>query len=82
MTDARTRLHSMFNLSETDEEELDARIDAVVAAETAELRARVAELEAQPAAVLALHRKHTDSEHCFIDDEAWPCQTRSALVTP
>ncbi|MEV6102672.1 hypothetical protein [Nocardia sp. NPDC051981] len=44
-----------------------------------ELRARVAELEAQQAAVLALHRKHADSDHCFADDETWPCNTRAAL---
>jgi hypothetical protein len=30
-------------------------------------------------AVLALHRKHTDSDHCFADDEQWPCQTRTLL---
>ncbi|MFG2670814.1 hypothetical protein [Streptomyces sp. NPDC048445] len=36
-------------------------------------------LRAQVAAVLALHRKHTDSDHCFADDEQWPCQTRSLL---
>jgi hypothetical protein len=34
-SDARARLHAMFNLSEADEAELDARIDAVIAAETA-----------------------------------------------
>ena len=45
MTDARARLHAMFNLSETDEAELNTRIDAVVAEETATLRTRVAELE-------------------------------------
>ncbi|MFG2540619.1 hypothetical protein ACGFU4_35815 [Streptomyces sp. NPDC048511] len=49
-------------------------------AETAE--ARVAELEAQRDAVLALHRKHSDSDHCFADDETWPCQTRTALGAP
>ncbi len=49
------------------------------AAEVDALRARVAELEAQAAAVLALHRKHDDSEHCFADDETWPCNTRTAL---
>ncbi|MFB7007853.1 hypothetical protein [Streptomyces sp. NPDC056287] len=43
------------------------------------LRAQVAELEAQHAAVLALHRKHNDSDHCFADDETWPCNTRTAL---
>ncbi|MFF2964297.1 hypothetical protein ACFVT1_36645 [Streptomyces sp. NPDC057963] len=45
-----------------------------------QLRARVAELEAQQAAVLALHRKHADSNHCFADDETWPCNTRAALA--
>ncbi|EGE40857.1 hypothetical protein GTY83_07350 [Streptomyces sp. SID4928] len=40
---------------------------------------RVAELEAERSAVLALHRKHSDSDHCFADDEAWPCQTLTAL---
>ncbi|MER8266475.1 hypothetical protein ABT007_20005 [Streptomyces griseus] len=49
------------------------------AAKIAELRARVAQLEAQRAAVLALHRKHDDSAHCVADDETWPCLTRSAL---
>lgn len=49
------------------------------ARELIQMRARVAELETQRAAVLALHRKHTDSNHCFADDEAWPCQTRTAL---
>ena len=47
-TDARARLHAMFNLFETDEAELNARIDAVIAEETAGLRARVAELEGTP----------------------------------
>ncbi|MEV7112393.1 hypothetical protein [Streptomyces anulatus] len=47
--------------------------------ENARLRARVAELEARHAAVLSLHRKHSDSEHCFADDETWPCNTRTAL---
>lgn len=41
---------------------------------------KAAELYAQRAAVLALHRKHTDSDHCFADDEAWPCQTRTLLA--
>lgn len=49
-------------------------------AETAE--ARVAQLQAERDAVLALHRKHTDSDHCFADDETWPCQTRTALDSP
>ncbi|MFD3740496.1 hypothetical protein [Streptomyces sp. NPDC058629] len=49
-------------------------------AETAE--ARVADLEAEREAVLALHRKHDDSDHCFADDETWPCQTRTALDSP
>ncbi|MEU8740539.1 hypothetical protein [Streptomyces halstedii] len=52
---------------------------AVLLAEVDRLRARVAELEAQHAAVIALHRKHDDSEHCFADDEQWPCNTRTAL---
>ena len=59
---------------------LNARQDVpALLAEVDRLRARGAELEAQRAAVLALHRKHDDSDHCFIDDEAWPCQTRTAL---
>lgn len=41
--------------------------------------AEVDALEARHAAVLALHRKHTDSDHCFADDETWPCQTLIAL---
>ncbi|MFI2354757.1 hypothetical protein ACH5AG_08720 [Streptomyces anulatus] len=41
--------------------------------------AEVDALEARHAAVLSLHRKHSDSEHCFADDEAWPCQTLIAL---
>lgn len=36
-------------------------------------------VEAAAANVLALHRKHADSDHCFADDEAWPCQTRMLL---
>ncbi|MEV0917897.1 hypothetical protein AB0I93_27015 [Streptomyces sp. NPDC049967] len=47
--------------------------------ELVRLRAQVAELATQQAAVLALHRKHVDSDHCFADDEQWPCQTRSLL---
>jgi hypothetical protein len=54
---------------------------AAVRTETDRLHARVAELEAQRSAVLALHRKHGDSEHCFADDEAWPCNTRTTLTT-
>ncbi|MFH9761359.1 hypothetical protein ACH4MJ_04395 [Streptomyces anulatus] len=41
--------------------------------------AEVDALEARHAAVLALHRKHSDSEHCFADDETWPCNTLTAL---
>ncbi|MFI1525430.1 hypothetical protein [Streptomyces griseus] len=41
--------------------------------------AEVDALEARHAAVLSLHRKHSDSEHCFADDETWPCQTLIAL---
>ncbi|MCX4601172.1 hypothetical protein OG402_11805 [Streptomyces anulatus] len=41
--------------------------------------AEVDALEARHAAVLALHRKHTDSDHCFADDETWPCSTLTAL---
>ncbi|MFE2930667.1 hypothetical protein [Streptomyces sp. NPDC059278] len=51
----------------------------LLTAERDALRARIAELEAKQAAVLALHRKHTDSDHCFADDETWPCNTRTAL---
>ncbi|WP_406419981.1 hypothetical protein [Streptomyces sp. NBC_00842] len=43
---------------------------------------RVAELEAERNAVLALHQPYPDSAHCVIDDEAWPCMTRSAVPTP
>ncbi|MFE7754273.1 hypothetical protein [Streptomyces sp. NPDC057429] len=39
----------------------------------------VGPLEAQRVAVLALHRRHNDSDHCFADDEMWPCQTRGVL---
>ncbi|MGV9579769.1 hypothetical protein ACWDRZ_24260 [Streptomyces sp. NPDC003509] len=68
------------------EEELDnARLRLALASAKRgrrEARARVAELEAEREAVLALHRKHTDSDHCFADDETWPCQTRTALDSP
>ncbi|MDK0525055.1 hypothetical protein [Streptomyces sp. ML-6] len=55
-------------------------IALTLAAEVEQLRARGDELEAQRAAVLALHRKHADSNHCFADDEMWPCNTRAALA--
>ena len=35
-------------------------------------------LRTQVAAVLALHPKHTDSEHCQHDGEPWPCPTVQA----
>ncbi|MEU1088945.1 hypothetical protein ACFYPN_16130 [Streptomyces sp. NPDC005576] len=57
-------------------------IALTLAAEVDRLRARVAELEAQRAAVLALHRKHDGTDHCFADDEAWPCNTRTTLADP
>jgi len=47
-TDARARLHAMFNLPDTDEAELNTRIDTVIAEATAGLRARVAKLEGTP----------------------------------
>ncbi|MFF6904562.1 hypothetical protein ACFY9Q_01300 [Streptomyces sp. NPDC012389] len=50
-----------------------------IRAEVDRLRARVAELEAQHAAALALHRTYDDSAHCVADDEPWPCTTRTAL---
>ncbi|WP_326592783.1 hypothetical protein [Streptomyces brevispora] len=50
------------------------------AAEQLTLLAEVDRLRAQVAAVLGLHRRHTDSDHCFADDEAWPCQTRALLA--
>ena len=46
--------------------------------EVDEMRKQVAELGAQRAAVLALHPKHTDSEHCQHDGEPWPCPTVQA----
>ncbi|PJN38957.1 hypothetical protein CG747_20645 [Streptomyces sp. CB02959] len=49
------------------------------AAEAERLRARVAELEQQTAAVRVLHAKYPDSEHCTQDDEQWPCLTLCAL---
>ncbi|MGH8967839.1 MAG: hypothetical protein ACRDXB_21300, partial [Actinomycetes bacterium] len=39
-------------------------------------------LRAQVAALLALHRKHTDSDHCEYDGEVWPCPTVEALAMP
>lgn len=49
-----------------------ARVD-----ERDRLRARVAELEKQHAAVFVLHRKHDDPGHCVADDETWPCDSRT-----
>ena len=56
-----------------------ARALPLVLAEVDRLRAQVTELETRRTAVLERHRKHDDSDHCFADDEAWPCQTRTAL---
>lgn len=63
-------------------ERMQARVDEVerrYTFDTAALKKRVAELEAQRAAVLALHRKRDDSAHCVADDETWPCPTRTTL---
>ncbi|MEU0102434.1 hypothetical protein [Streptomyces sp. NPDC006267] len=60
---------------------LEQHLDTAIAGFNASAM-RIAELEAQHAAVLALHRKHTDSEHCHADDETWPCNTRTALGRP
>ncbi|MER6103644.1 hypothetical protein ABT115_15300 [Streptomyces sp. NPDC001832] len=45
-----------------------------------QLRARVAELEAAQAAVLAPHTRYPDSPHCRADGDPWPCPTVSTLV--
>ncbi|MFE9777731.1 hypothetical protein ACFYPA_06190 [Streptomyces sp. NPDC005775] len=56
-----------------------ARAVPLVLAEVDRLRAQVAELETQRTSVLALHQQHTDSAHCMIDGDWWPCSTRNAL---
>lgn len=53
--------------------------EAVLLAEVDRLRARVTELEAAAGTARAMHRKHTDSEHCQYDDMTWPCPTVTAL---
>ncbi|WP_327246588.1 hypothetical protein [Streptomyces sp. NBC_01320] len=50
------------------------------AAELAELRARVTELETAVAHALAPHVKFADSSHCEADSEPWPCPTVSTLA--
>lgn len=40
-----------------------------------QLRDRAEKAEARIAAVLALHPRHADSEHCQRDGESWPCPT-------
>jgi hypothetical protein len=60
-----------------------ARTDVpALLAETARLRAQVAELESALDTALAMHPKHVDSEHCQADGEPWPCATRIALESP
>ena len=50
------------------------------AAELAELRARVAELETAVAHALAPHVKFADSSHCEADSDPWPCPTVTTLA--
>ena len=63
-TDARARLHAMFNLSETDEAELNARIDAVIAEETGPAASRLAAVEqvAEDARDKDIHALGLDTE--------------------
>ncbi|MDQ0943320.1 hypothetical protein [Streptomyces sp. V1I1] len=46
------------------------------------LPARVAALETLRDAVLALHPKYEDSQHCRRDGELWPCSTVTAVGGP
>lgn len=46
------------------------------------LRLRVAALESERAALLAMHTPFPDSPHCVADGERWPCPTRVALPAP
>jgi hypothetical protein len=68
-----------LSLWEEEQDSKRARFAARLARQrAAKLRARVAELEAGTAAVLSLHTKYEDSEHCQHDGERWPCPTVQA----
>lgn len=53
-----------------------------VETENRRLARRLAALEAERAALLALHTPFPDSPHCVADGEQWPCPTRVALPAP